>query len=360
MPINRGLYVRNNGAVGTTPIEARLAQASLFAENSPGVPRQGLLGFALTDAVKATANMSYDLSPMTIITNRASGEGVYVFTISGGTLNQVTTAAPGTGSRYDLIYVKQNDIDKGDANNLAVVGVVQGTSSTGTPTKPYANVPAGAYVLAEARIYSGTTATNGGSNTITQVWRHTALRGNPIPVRNTTERAEITPSAFEIGVQVRRLDINIPTVDALERWDGTAWDTPFAYAEFASNSFGVSGGLVNWDAGPMSPVPGNTWNNSFANTSGALSGAVNITEDGFYSFQCTTVPTSNLGRTAMILKNGAGQTLGTSTTDGIIWEVSATSSRWLAAGSYVRAVCLFQNGGTVNSSFVFMKHSGKW
>lgn len=360
MPVNRGLFVRNNGAVGTTPIEARLVQASFFAENSPGVPRQGLLGFAYTDAVKATANMSYDLSPMTIVTNRASGEGVYVFTISGGTLNQVTTAAPGTGSRFDLIYVKQNDVDKGDAGNTAVVGVVQGTSSTGTPTKPYANVPAGAYVLAEARIYSGTTATNGGSNTITQVWRHTALRGNPIPVRNTTERAEITPSAFEIGIMVRRLDVVMGNMDAIERWDGDSWNLPFAYAEYNSNGFAVAGGLVNWDVGPFTNDGSKTWNNTFSNTSGALSGAINITETGLYTVTMMTLPGGTPGRAGLILKNGASQSYASSFTDGAVWEMTSTFTRHLPAGSYVRGVLIQNNSTTNNTTCAILKHSSVW
>lgn len=222
MTANRGLFVRNNGTVGTTPIEGRLVLASLVAENAPGVPRQGLLDQKATVVVAGTAStspMSYDVSAITTVINRAANEGVYINTLTG-TSNVATTAAPGTGSRYDLIYVKQNDTDKGDADNTAVLAVLQGTASAGTPTKPYASLPAGAYVLAEALVNTGATATNGAQVTITQVWRYTALRGNPIPVRNTTERAEITTPTN--GLQVIRLDLDANR-EALETYRSGTW-----------------------------------------------------------------------------------------------------------------------------------------
>lgn len=217
MTVNRGLFVRNNGTVGTTPIQGRLVLASLVAENAPGTPRNGLLDQKATTVVSGKPDMSYDVSAITAIVNRAASEGVYMFTTTG-TTNVTTTAAPGTGSRYDLIYLLQRDLDKGDADNTAVLAVLQGTAAT-SPTKPYASLPAGAYVLAEALIASGATATNGAGVTITQVWRYTSLRGVPITVRNTTERDEITTP--QLGMQVCRLDNS----RRLDEWDGSVWNT---------------------------------------------------------------------------------------------------------------------------------------
>lgn len=219
MALNRGNFVRNVSTVGTTPIEARLAQASAYAENAPGVPRSGVVwGAAANLVVPNGATMSFDISPFEVVISRAANEGVYVLTMTGAT-NLATTAAPGSGSRYDLVYVKQNDPDKGDANNAPVLGVVQGTSSTGTPTKPYGSVPAGGFVIAEARIFSGTTFASGGTNTMAQVFAWTTTRGGQIPVRDTTDRATITAPA--VGQEVLRLDpANGPLV---ERWTGTAW-----------------------------------------------------------------------------------------------------------------------------------------
>lgn len=217
MTVNRGLFVRNVGTVGTTPTEGRLVLAELVAETTPGVPRQGLLDQKSATVVSGTATtspMSYDIAACTPVLNRATNEGVYIMTLTG-TTNVTTTAAPGTGSRYDLIYVKQNDVDKGDASNTAVVGVLQGTASAGTPTKPYGSLPAGALVLAEALVSAGATSTNGAQVTITQVWNYTAHRGEPIPVRSAVERDVITTT----GALVKRLDNG----DLIEEWTGSLW-----------------------------------------------------------------------------------------------------------------------------------------
>lgn len=209
MTANRGLFVTqlNTGTVeapswvGTTPLEARLALAGMVAENSPGVPRTGLMFQSASTVVAGTGAMTYNVGPCNPVVNRSAGDGVYAWTLSG-TTSIPTTLAPATGSRWDLIFTKQNDPSKGDPDNQALVGVVQGVASS-TPSKPYASVPEGALVLAEAQVSAGALATNGGSVVITQVWRHTAARGAPIPVRNQTERDEL--SAFT-GLRITRLD----------------------------------------------------------------------------------------------------------------------------------------------------------
>jgi hypothetical protein len=169
-----------------------------------------------------------------------------MFTLSG-TTNVATTAAPGSGSRWDLIYVKQNDVDKGDTTNTAVVAVLQGTSAA-SPTKPYASLPAGAYVLAEALVNTGAIGTNGAQVTITQVWRYTSLRGVPVPVRNTTERGEITATDRQ---EVFRLDLGITErySASLSRWNCPTPLGQIAEGATTSTSFSTTkitiGQLVN-------------------------------------------------------------------------------------------------------------------
>lgn len=260
MTATRGLFVRQTGtapnAIGTTPLEARLAIAGLLAEQSPGVPRTGLLFQSNPNLVTAsTTDMSYNISSCNPAINRAVNEGLYLFTLTG-TTNVTTDNAPSTGSRYDLVYVRQHDPDKGDADNLPEVGVVRGTSSTGTPTKPYSSVPAGGYVVAEAQIFSGTTSTSGGTNVITQVWKHTAARGAHIPVINQTDRDGIT--AFN-GLAVTRLDLN----GQQQVYGAGAWRSPNLAADFANGTSlpMVKSGtvLVNTDAngwaGYVFPTP---------------------------------------------------------------------------------------------------------
>lgn len=217
--MNRGLYVPINttGNVGTTELEARLALSALFEHNAAGIPRSGLLipaGSSQTIVVTGNANMSYTLAAVHPVINTAANDGVYSFT-STGTTNVVTTAAPATNSRIDLLYVKQNDKSKGDPDNLAVFGVVQGVSAT-SPVAPA--LPARALEVARATILSTTTATN--TAAITQTFTYTALKGTPIPVHNTTDRATIATPA--VGQEVARLDLDA-NGRATERWTGAAW-----------------------------------------------------------------------------------------------------------------------------------------
>jgi hypothetical protein len=206
MAVNRGLFVRATGTapnkVGTTPLESRLAMAALVAEYSPGQPRTGVMTQSIDNPAivgASASSMTYTVQPCEVVIARAAGDGVYILTVSG-TTNVPTDPAPATGSRWDILYIKQNDVDKGDANNLPVLDVAKGTAAT-SPTKPA--IPTGAMQLAEARIYSGTTAASGGSNTLTQTFQWTAARGAPIPVRSLGERQAITP---QIGQAVVRLD----------------------------------------------------------------------------------------------------------------------------------------------------------
>jgi hypothetical protein len=206
MAVNRGLFVRATGTaptkVGTTPLESRLALAALVAEYAPGQPRTGVMTQSIDNPAivgASSSSMVYTVQPCEVVIARAAGDGVYIITVSG-TTNVATDPAPGTGSRWDILYIKQNDTDKGDANNQPVLDVVKGTAAT-SPTKP--SIPSGAVSLAEARIYAGTTAASGGSNTITQTFQWTAARGAPIPVRSLGERQAIVP---QIGQAVVRLD----------------------------------------------------------------------------------------------------------------------------------------------------------
>lgn len=219
MTANRGVGVPVTGTapnqVGTTATDHRLQMAGQYAENAPGVPRSGVLFQADPLLVKGRADMSYDIGPCQLVISRTASEGVYTPTLTG-TTNIGTNAAPASGSRWDLVYVLQRDPAKTDADNLATVGVVQGVAGS-SPQKPTASLPAGAYVLAEAQIFSGTTGTSAAPNTIAQVWRHTVARGAPIPIRNTTEQSEVAPGK---GTRIQRLDLpSLPIYSG----DGAAW-----------------------------------------------------------------------------------------------------------------------------------------
>lgn len=226
MSVNRGLFVRNLGATGTSPTEARLAFAGLLAENAPGVPRPGALFQASTRIVSGLNRMAYSVAPAHIVVTRDAGEGAYLLSITG-TTEVAAVPAPATGSRIDLVYVRQNDPDKGDADNAAVVKVLAGKVAT-EPVAPYSELPSGAYVLAEASVLAGANATAGVGVSIVEKWQYTALRGAPIPLRNQAESDALVKYP---GLTVRRLDLTgAPTMS----WSGKAWHgaetKPFGHA----------------------------------------------------------------------------------------------------------------------------------
>lgn len=340
MTMSRGLFVQQNGQLGTTPVEARRALAGLLAQYPVGTVRSGVLtrtpGLQLVTATASTAPLQYQLAACEIVIGRSSSEGGYIVSAQG-TTTIPTGAAPAAGlSRYDLIYVKQNDPEKSDGDNLVVLGVAQGTPSA-SPARPTASVPAGAYVLAEARIYSGTTATNGTPNTIAQLWRYTALAGEPIPVRDLTERAEL--AAPTTGTKVLRLDL--PPNEAVETWNGTIWDSPMRFVEYA-HTWNVPGGQ-SWDGGPLAVVANTArGDQSFHNRNGAVNGAVNIAESGLYALSSTVLGSSSPGSAYAAMRLN-GQIAATGPTDGKSWEMTPTHVAYLAAGTEVRIALLFTN-----------------
>lgn len=167
MSVLRGLFVRKDATRGTTPVEARNALAAIF-------PSAGVV-----DGLAVSGNAGdwhYSVAAGHAVTSRGGTDGVTILTVDGATDTPVVAAAPASGSRWDLIWIRHNDVDNGDADSDAVLGVTQGTAS-GSPTKPYGSVPAGALVLAEAQVAAGATGTLHANVAITRVAAVAAPRG---------------------------------------------------------------------------------------------------------------------------------------------------------------------------------------
>lgn len=173
-------FVRN---AATTPLDARLMNMAGLVCNADGSPRVGVIGGANASIVSTLATMNVAIAAAEFATSRGKADGVSIFT-NDGTVNVAIAAAPASNSRIDVIWVKHNDDTQGDANALPVFGVTAGTAAA-SPTKPA--IPTGALELATLRVYAGTTATNGGSNTLVNTYQMTAARGGLVPFRTKTE-----------------------------------------------------------------------------------------------------------------------------------------------------------------------------
>jgi len=163
----------------TTPLDARLMLMAQVVANADGSPRAGVLGSSNPSIVTALGMMEVAIAAAEFVTTKGRADGVSIFA-NDGTVNVAIGAAPVSNSRIDTIWVKHNDSTTGDANSLPTFGVTPGVAA---PSPVKAAIPTGALELATLRVYAGTTAANGGTNTLTNTYAMTAARGGEVPFR---------------------------------------------------------------------------------------------------------------------------------------------------------------------------------
>lgn len=231
-------FIRN---APTTPLDARLMLMGLVAANADGSPRTGVLG-PNPSLVSTTGTMNLAVAAGEFVTSKGRADGVAIFA-NDGTVNVPVSAAPGSNSRIDVLYVKHNDDTTGDANALPIFGVVAGAAAA-SPVKPA--LPTGATELAQLRIYAGATATNGGANVLTNTAQMTAARGGVVPFRTKVELDTWTTAASG------QVAIDLATGITYTRSAG-AWRTerPFSAAEASA----AGGGTVT-STGEMGALSG--------------------------------------------------------------------------------------------------------
>ncbi|RRJ85897.1 hypothetical protein EG850_10940 [Gulosibacter macacae] len=158
MPTGVGIDAMTVGGniVGRTALDDRMLVRSGF--HNLGI----VMGCRVTGSATAMAYvLDSGADPVSVaVASRGGADGATTFPIASGTVT--TTAAPASGSRIDLIWARQNDPSKGDADNLVTSGVTQGNAAP-TPVAPA--LPAGAVELARALVPSG--ATRGSATTLT-------------------------------------------------------------------------------------------------------------------------------------------------------------------------------------------------
>lgn len=210
-----GTGITGDGAGVTSPLDMKLGQAGQVAKASATTIRAGLFWPGTGTIVSGTANMSYDVIAFTGVTQRSASAGA-VFGGNDGTLNVVTTAAPGSNSRYDVVYWWNREFSLDGTDSNPVIGVVQGTAAA-SPTVPSLAAYPGAIELARILVPSGVTATNSGT-TITQKAPFTAMAGGTVVVRNSTER--------DAGTWLEGQKVYDIATDIEWTYDGSAWDAP--------------------------------------------------------------------------------------------------------------------------------------
>lgn len=180
MTLTRSLPTQH--ASGLPLVDERRITAGRFARNADGTTRVGVLPATIGALVAGRASMGYDVAAFNAVTARSTAGAEEI--ANDGSVTVATTAAPGSNSRIDVIWVRSQFQILGDANNDVVFGVTQGTAAV-SPLKPA--IPAGALELATATIPSTATTTLSSGVVITQTFQFTASAGATVRFRNDTE-----------------------------------------------------------------------------------------------------------------------------------------------------------------------------
>ena len=191
---------------GLPILDERRIYQGRYARNSDGTARLGVLPAHTNPLVTARASMGYDIGAFNAVSARTAAGVEEV--ANDGTVTVATTAAPGSNSRIDVIWVRAQfgSPVSSDGSNDVVFGVTQGTPAA-SPSKPA--IPAGALELATATIPSTATTTQSSGVVITQTYQYTAAAGGTVLMRN---RVELEAWSAPAGATARTLDTDLEWV----------------------------------------------------------------------------------------------------------------------------------------------------
>lgn len=200
-----------------------VARTGLFVAPLPGTPPQGtsptdgrlVLGglFGTTGGCISGGTMTASATAMTIaiaaavwrIPDPTNTAGVYLSPADAYTFT--LAAGPASGSRIDLLWVKQDNYENGDADSRVTYGITAGTAAS-SPVAP--TLPAG--VMQLARVTVGQGISNAAACTVVQSYGG---------------QAQLTPGVTATSVAALPAGIYVGqrgTAGGVEyRWNGTTW-----------------------------------------------------------------------------------------------------------------------------------------
>jgi hypothetical protein len=221
-------------AVGTSPTDGRLVLGALF-----GTGGGCLSGGAFT--ASATLMQVTIAGAVWRIPDPTNTGGVYLSPADVAMLN--LSAGPASGSRIDVVWVRQNNFEAGDADSRVTYGVAAGTASS-SPVAPA--VPSGAMKIAQITVPTG--ASNAAACTIQPTFGGQNVAAPSIVVATEAQLPAVGAYFGQLAV-VLAVTVAGPTFPIVERWNGAAWkrwDSDWAAASSVGainlGSYGSSGG----------------------------------------------------------------------------------------------------------------------
>lgn len=127
------------------------------------------------------------------------------------------------------------------------------------------------------------------------------------------------------------------------------------HAEYINSGFTVSGGLAQWDIGPLSvDAAASSSNYASFSSPGPVGGSIKILESGYYHFACTSTPTAGPGSSTfrVILGSNTGRIVAQTSNTSSFWEMTVvTPVVYIAANDYIRFQ-IYQTNQTTTASRV--------
>lgn len=230
--------------VGMTATDGRLVMGGVF-QVAPQIVSTQLGGYAASGSSMAIT-VRQTVWSIPDPTNTAA-----VFFSPTDQLNLTFSAAPATGGRIDLVVVKQNNVENGDADSRVNVTVVTGTPS-GSPVAPA--TPAGAAVYLSFLINAG--ITNMAAATVTN-YMQSQYAFPPLQAASLAALNTVTGVSSQLAIVTADAT---PTNNGLYIWAGTFWapngacNPHFQYLKTGGFSFTSTTTVHTWDASPTDGV----------------------------------------------------------------------------------------------------------
>lgn len=356
MTLHNSLHTGSASHAVLSALDGRLALSGLIAPAAAGpgaldvgtgvmFPAPG--GFAVS-GTSSTSPWQYSVPAATFVTTKGTLDGGKIGSNDGVYLVS-TVVPPASNSRYDVIYVMQQDADatiNPDASTAPVIGVVNGTAAA-SPTIPA--IPAGAYQLAHAQVFSTAIAgTSGAGVTITQDWSWTSLRGTPIPFRNATEQNAVTWGSAAVPALGMRIDLGTLVINRGAGWVEVAKPTARCRVTRSSTQALTSGTVTSviFDASDTHGSPSTMWSSgSPTQIVTPWDGWWNITANVAFDVNATGF------RLAYIAAGGtrvAEGLVAANTASAAPTTLSMSASVWLPAGTAVTLQVDQTSGGSLN------------
>ena len=331
MVARSGLFVAPATSVGASPTDARLALSALIGTTA----QQASGGVTVQSASVLTFTVPSSVWQLPDVTNAGasflSATDPFVLTAAAG---------PGTGSRVDLICVKQNNIENGDADSRANVILVAGTAGAPgvAPT-----VPTGAWLYQTINV--PTSAATASACTVVAARPSTYA---PLPIKATT----LALLNLVTGQPAQHATV---TADGTSGNNGdyvwtTAWTRPIpamSHAEFTFNRSAIGDGTTT----VFSTVTDAANSNDlvFATITGATGNTVTLPSSGVYSIDCAALVAAASTGPFSVSIVVSGVAIAQSYTPSGTNTLSASASNFRAAAGAVVSISITKTtGGTAD------------